>query len=175
MRAIFDFPAELQANWIFQVADAGRARELLNGVHKAMLALGVIPVLLVLLPFYLAIAGWAFTAIHLAFSLTLVLFLMEFLLLDFRKLPFTCTYLPGKANLKLRWPIYFFGFTTYAFTFTQMERWLLLNPERLFGFFLVTLLLLMSIKAYRYLGRPRDLRLIYNEELPAIQTLALGR
>jgi hypothetical protein len=139
-----------------------------------MFALGIVPVLLALLPFYLAISGWALTAVHLAYSLTLALLLLELLLLDFQKLPFTCTYLPGKANLKLRWPIYFFGFTTYAFTLTQMEQWLLSNPRRLAGFFVVALALLLGIKSYRHLRRPGALHLIYAEELPTIQTLPLG-
>jgi hypothetical protein len=174
MRVVFAIPAELRANWMFRLADAGRGEQLLGGVHKAMFALGIVPVLLAPLPFYLAISGWALTAVHLAYSLTLALFLLELLLLNFRKLPFTCTYLPGKANLKLRWPIYFFGFTTYAFTLTQMEGWLLRDPRRLAGFFVVALALLLGIKACRRLRRPGALRLVYAEQLPTVQTLPLG-
>jgi hypothetical protein len=174
MRVIFTIPAELPANWMFRLADAGRGEQLLRGVYKAMFALGIIPVLLALLPFYLMISGWALAAVHLAYSLTLALFLLELLLHDFKKLPFTCSYLPGKANLKLRWPIYFFSFTTYAFTLTEVERWLLHDPQRLAGFFVVVLTLLAGIKAYSHFRCAGALRLLYAEEPPAIQTIPLG-
>ena len=55
----------------------------------------------------------------------LSLILVELLLLNFRKIPFTCSYQPGKANITVLGVFYWFAFTTYAYTMATFERWLL--------------------------------------------------
>ena len=71
-----------------------------------MLALAICPVLLGLLPAHALLWGWRVAGAHLVFGLVLSALLVELLLLNFDKIPFTCTYLPGKANVKGFWPVY---------------------------------------------------------------------
>ena len=86
MRMVFTIPAELRANWIFQLAEDENRVECLAGARKAM----VVPVVLtlaLLFPIYLALWGWPPAIMHLVFSLMLSLILVESLLLNFRKIP----------------------------------------------------------------------------------------
>jgi hypothetical protein len=115
------------------------------------------------------------TILHLSFSLILSLILLEVLLFRFQKIPFTCSYLPGKANIKLFWVLYLFSFTTYAYSMTSLESWMLEDPIRLAPFYLLTLALLLglAIKRIRFLRRSFDL--IYEEQPePAVRTLDLS-
>ena len=48
MRVIFPIPAELRANWIFQVTEGEHRKECLSGVRKAMVVLAVAPLFLLL-------------------------------------------------------------------------------------------------------------------------------
>jgi hypothetical protein len=50
----------------------------------------------------------------------------------FGRVPFTCPYVPGKANVRLLWPLYLTLFTTYAYTMAELELRLLSRP-RLFA------------------------------------------
>jgi hypothetical protein len=134
MRVVFGIPAELGSNWAFKLTEGeGRVR-CIAAVHKAMLFLGVIPLFAGLLPIYVAWWGWQTALLHVSFGLVLALFLIECLIFRLNKIPFTCTYLPGKANLKLLWWVYLFLFTTYAYAMTGVEQWLLQRPTR-FAFF----------------------------------------
>jgi hypothetical protein len=71
--------------------------------------------------------GWTIASQHAAWSTLLSLVLIQVLVFRLDKIPFTCTYLPGKANLKMWWWLYLFGFTTYAYTMAELERRCLQN------------------------------------------------
>src|SRR5689334_3851919 len=49
----------------------------------------------------------------------------KLLLFTFRKIPFTCSYLTGKANITGLWFIYWLGFATYAYSMASLESWAL--------------------------------------------------
>jgi hypothetical protein len=97
---------------------------------------GVIPLFAGLLPIYLIWWDWQTVLLHVSYGLVLALFLIECLLFKLNKIPFTCSYLPGKANLKLLWWVYLFLFTTYAYGMTGVEQWLLRRPTRFVFFYL---------------------------------------
>jgi hypothetical protein len=68
-------------------------------VRFSWLALGVAPVLLILAGSLLAVCPWRPVLGHLVTMLLLGILLIELCLYTFQKIPFTCSYLPGKANL----------------------------------------------------------------------------
>src|SRR5260370_1085541 len=113
MRFVFTLPVELKANWVFQLSEAAGRKECLPGVRKAMFVCGVFPLFLALLPAYVFLWGWATALFHTFFDVVLSLLLIELLLLTFRKIPFTWSYLPGKANITALWFVYWLGFATY--------------------------------------------------------------
>jgi hypothetical protein len=87
--------------------------------------------------------------LHAAFCTLLSLVLIQILVLRLDKIPFTCTYLPGKANLKMWWWVYLFGFMTYAYTMAGLERRWLQNPGSFIPFAGVCLALLAAAGLYR--------------------------
>jgi hypothetical protein len=101
------------------------------------------------------------------------LLLVDVLLVNFEKFPFTCSYLPGKANLKVSWPIYLFGFTTYVSVFLALENWMLQRPLRFAWLAAVVLLVHLALFIYRWrVGR--DVALVFDEQPePLVRTLNL--
>ena len=56
--------------------------------------------------------------------------------MEFRKIPFTCSYPPGKANVSILWVGYWVAFLVYAFAMANLESWMLKRPVRLIPFYL---------------------------------------
>jgi hypothetical protein len=128
LRAAFNFPSELPANWAFQLTETAGIGPYLAAMRKWIVLCGVIPLFLLLLPMEFARFAWPVALFHSAFGLTLSLVLMEILFLGFRKVPFTCAHFPGKVNLVFLGVIYVFGFTTYSSTMAKVEAWLETRP-----------------------------------------------
>jgi CubicO group peptidase (beta-lactamase class C family) len=100
-RVILSIPLDLRANWIFQITGVRRAAECLKASRRSLLVLSLAPAWLVsaLICFYCWPRGAA--AGHLAMLAALGLILTEISLYGFRKIPFTCSYLPGKSQVHL--------------------------------------------------------------------------
>lgn len=153
MRVVFALPAQLGSNWIFRLTEQKERQPYLAGVQRAMFLLGVMPILLVVIPFCIGAWGWRTAGLHMIFVLILVFLLREALIFRLNKIPFTCAYLPGKANLKLMFFPYLLAFTTYAYTMTTLERWLMQKPIIFSAFAFAALFLLAASIA----GRKRKL------------------
>ncbi len=175
LRVVFSLPAHLASNWVFRLADGNNLSACLSGVRKAMFVLGIFPMLILLFPLHLRWWGWQTTWLHAAYCTTLSLLLIEILIFRFDRIPFTCTYTPGSANLKLWWPAYLFGFTNYAYTMTELEQRLLRQPRFFIAFFTASLGLLGAIVTYRKRLIRRQPTLRYEAEVvPAAEPLRLS-
>ena len=173
MRHVFAVPAELRANWVFQVSDRGEARQCLAGVRKAMILLGVVPLFALLLPLHVLLWGLRTALLHTVFGVVVSLLLVQILLANFDKFPFTCSYLPGKANLKVSWPIYLFGFTTYVSLFLTLEYWMLQRPVRFLWLACLVLLVEVALAVYRW-RMGHEVTLVFDEQPePLVRTLNL--
>lgn len=149
MRVVFPLPADLRANWIFQLTEGHNRQECLAGARKAMLVWTVGPLFLALLPVYGLVWGWRTALVELAFGVILSVALVELLMLKFHKIPFTCSFLPGKANITLLGLCYWFAFTTYAYSMASLEAWMLGHPAGLALFFGLAVPALIWLVAYR--------------------------
>jgi hypothetical protein len=175
LRYIFTVPAELGAKWIFQLEAGYEPWQYLSGVCKAMLLLALAPLFIFLAPLYLIVSGWPQMLLHLAYCLMLALMLVEMLMFRFPKIPFTCSYLPGKANLRLYWAPYLFACLVYVSTVISLESWLLQQPDRFLAFFLVTGGALLLFRAYQDRWMTRRFEFIFEEEPePAVRSLRLN-
>jgi hypothetical protein len=174
MRYIFTVPAELQANWIFKMTEGQDRTGWFHGIHKVMLLTIITPLFILGIPLYSWLWGWKTASLHFLYGLILAILLKELLLLRFSKMPFTCSYLPGKANLKALWAPYFFAFMTYAYTLSKLEFWLLQRPLRMAVFYGVSSLILWKVIALRAGEERKAHRFIYEENPdPAVITLEL--
>jgi hypothetical protein len=135
LRAAFNFPAELGANWAFQIAGGNHARDCLAGVRKWIVLCGIGPLFLLLAPLELAFFAWPVALFHLAFGVTLSVLLVEIMFFGFQKIPFTCAYFPGKINLVFLGVIYVFGFSLYSGVMASLEARLIEVPIAAAAFF----------------------------------------
>ena len=79
--------------------------------------------------------------------------LVELLLHRFRKIPFACSYLPGKANLNVRFGAGGIGFLFAASLGVQLEYWAMERPVRFVV--LAAILVAFAIWARRRTARVR--------------------
>jgi hypothetical protein len=98
-RASLALPIEPRANWVFQITerDAIRADELAGAERVLVLFAAAIPVAAAT-PLQWLVAGPR-ALLAAAMTLTIGLFWVEILLRDWHRIPFTCSYLPGKHTV----------------------------------------------------------------------------
>ena len=176
LRVLFAIPIEMRANWVFQMTELDTKMAYLQGARQALYVLGLIPLALVTLPLYATLWGLAIAVGHTTLWLLLGALLIEALLSRFRKVPFACSYLPGKANVRLLGPLYFAVAMTYGFTTARLELALLTDLRR---WLLAAGVLTGALVLTRILRRRVDrssTRLTYEEAPEAsVQTLHLMR
>jgi hypothetical protein len=168
-RAAFQFPAELQSNWLFQISEAGWGEISRKATRKRLLASGLFPTLLVFVPLEIAVWGWRIGLFHFAFQLAAGALLIEALFWSFDKVPFTCSYFPGKINLALLAGFYLYGFTNYSFQMADLEAWLEGRVAHAALFFAAAAVAL----AFLWLRRPLAATVRFDASEPQIQTLDL--
>jgi CubicO group peptidase (beta-lactamase class C family) len=100
-RAAFALPLDLRANWIFRVTGTRAGLETLAASRRALLLLSVAPVWIVTAALCLAIWPGRQNAAHLAVLGLLGMIVADICLLRFPKIPFTCSYLPGKSRVHM--------------------------------------------------------------------------
>ena len=138
------------------------------------LALAVVPVLLVIAA-CLLVYPWRPAVGHFAVMLGLGILLVELCLYTFPKIPFTCSYLPGKAQIHLVfWGGLMFFLRLLSKT-AELEGRLLNRP---FARLLMILALASAALGMHYLSKSRAAsieNLLFEEEYPAgITTLRLS-
>ncbi len=96
-RAVFSMPLDIKANWVFQVTPIRGAADCMVASRRALYVLSVIPALLTSAAVFLWMWPWRQAAGHLAVLGLLGALIAELCLGNFHKLPFTCSYLPGRS------------------------------------------------------------------------------
>jgi hypothetical protein len=173
LRFAFSVPADLNANWIFRMVDKQQLEAAFGGACKYMLCAVLIPLLTILMPCYLVFWSPQVVVLHAVYVIALSLILIELLLVRFIKLPFACSYIPGKANLKLLWPAYVVGCIAYSYETTALERWALLDIGRYAVVIVLAALVLVGLRRSRILFVKRMNEIRFEEE-PADQRTILN-
>jgi hypothetical protein len=175
LRAAFQFPSELPANWAFQLAEIHPVAEYLAAMRKWIAGCAIAPLFLLLAPLEFVKFSPGVALFHLAYGATLSLLLMELMFLGFRKVPFTCAHLPGKVNLSFLAVIYVYGFTTYSRTMAALEQWLTAAPLWAVLFFAAAGAALSGLAWLRRLTIARGGTLEFEDAAdPAVRTLGLS-
>ena len=100
-RVAFSIPLDLRGNWIFRVTGARRVPECLVAARRSLLLLSAAPVWVASAVCCCWLWPWRAAAGHLAILALVALILAELCLHGFHKIPFTCSYLPGKSQVHL--------------------------------------------------------------------------
>jgi hypothetical protein len=99
VRVVFAMPTDLRANWIFRMSGVRGVEDCLRATRRSMFTLVVAPVLVIWAAVLFWIWPWRAAAGHLVALGLLGTILVEACLYNFHKIPFACSYLPGKANI----------------------------------------------------------------------------
>src|SRR5438874_1278843 len=149
MRIVFTFPYALGSNWIFRVTAVQSPARYFFAVRKSLYSLAAFPILTVSAVFLLAIWPGRPVLLHILVLVTVAVIVVEKSLHGFRKIPFACSYLPGKANLNVTLGCYAAVILFAAHQGGSLEFWAMERPVRYVV--LLAILLVWAIRArYRF-------------------------
>ncbi len=119
VRAVFSLPLELRANWIFQIVPPPNAVECLRATRRVIYGLALLPVMGVMSALTLWQWEWRAAGLHLLLLFLFGLIVCEFALRRYPRIPFTCSYLPGKSSFHMAALV----FITVASRLNQTAEW----------------------------------------------------
>ena len=176
-RVAFAVPTQLWANWIFRVTNVRRLPDCLKATRRSLFTIAVAPVWLIWAGMLLWLWPSRPAAGHLIVLGLLGTILADACLYGFHKIPFTCSYLPGKANVYNLFLLYA-TLTIYLLDkAAQIEQSALQSTARY-----TVVLLVMGISAIlvrwrtTVLSRSEEAELRFEEEeTPAVLELGLHK
>jgi hypothetical protein len=174
LRGAFNLPAELRANWVFQTAESEDRVQHLRAARKWIVVMGLAPLTVLLLPFEIVYRGWA-GIMHLTVSVALAMVMLNGLLIWFRKIPFTCSYFPGKTSMAGMAGLFVITFYLYVAAMSRLQlRWMH-APGGLIVFFVVCAAALAGLHALENRELRIDDAFIYEDQPdPVVRSLELG-
>jgi hypothetical protein len=172
MRAVFALPIALRANWVLRMTQLRSTAHYLDATRRVLLLLAVIPVWLMAVVFSLGYRPWLAVGGHLLLLAIFGLLMIEVSLIGFAKLPFTCSFLPGKANLQyVVWGFLLGAMLIVLFTMSCEQPALASAPR----FAVVLLSTAAAAVALRVWNRARERETeLYFEEKPEPPLITLG-
>ena len=174
LRAAFNFPAELSANWAFQLSEITGVEAYVAATRKWTVVCAILPVFLLMAPMEFACFPPAAALFHLAYGITTSVLLMEVMFFGFHKVPFTCAHLPGKVNLTFLAVIYIFGFSAYSSTMSRLEARLTQSPAAALAFFGLAAILCIAVSRMgRKILGPKPVLDYEDPAEPIVRTLGL--
>ncbi len=99
LRYLWALPVELRANWVFQMNESQGRGAWFNAVERFLVWYGIVPIYAATVPAAVAVFGPLRAVAGSVIGLLAALLAFEFLFRHWRKLPFTCSYLPGKQDV----------------------------------------------------------------------------
>jgi hypothetical protein len=172
VRVAFSIPVSLPANWILRVTQVHPSQDYIATTRRSLLVLAVAPVLIGSAAFSLQFQPWRLVAGHLAVLGLLGVLFTELSLLRFHKIPFTCSFLPGKANVQLAFWAYLLLLIPLTEKSARFEQQALADPLK------YTLVLgalgIMSFLLLVWNTLQADSAELSFEELPSVEIMGLG-
>ena len=167
VRVLFAIPAEIRANWVLRLnAPDDHVAEAIRGVRVALLLSAVAPLALAAGLEALALWGPRVAVVHAVFTGAAGVLLTDVLLVSLRKVPFTCTYRPGRSRARTLWPLYIAAFSMYSFALASLEEVALHNTLVLGAALLVAGLIDVGLAVLRHFDLQPPPGLTYAEEDP---------
>ena len=172
-RVVFAMPMDLRANWIFQITPVRGGTRCLSARRRSMLMLALAPVWAGSAMVFLSIWPWRSAAGHLAVLALLGMILVEVCLHGVVKIPFTCSYLPGKSNFHITFWLCTLALVNLLDRAAELERWALEDTAR-YTTMLVVLAILAVCARWRTVANAKSEETVQFEEVPSDQILVLG-
>jgi predicted permease len=164
-RAVFSQPIALRSNWIFRITAVKRPAIYFAAARKSLFALVVVPIVIAWAVLLFAIWPGDPAARHVVVLAASGFLMVQWSLTAFRKIPFACSYLPGKANLHVKLGLFAIGF---LFVTSQTIEFEYRSLSSTFGYFLLlaVLLALCGWAYWRNVSAP-EAEILFDEVPPA--------
>ena len=166
IRAIVAIPAEPKARWVFRACEPSDRSAAVSGLRAAMARLVVLPTSAFAALQALVLWSPAAALSHGAFCFVVGTFLSEILILRMAKLPFACTYFPGRSRIFTLWPFYLIAFSIYTFGLAELDRALAARPKAFVEFVVIATLVTQFLVYRRRRGLEAIGALRFEEEEP---------
>jgi hypothetical protein len=101
LRVVFSLPISLHANWVLRTTQLEPTSRYMAATRGTLLLFSVLPMMIVATLLSLNYRPWPRVAAHLLFLALFGFVFVELAMVKFDKVPFTCSYLPGKANVQV--------------------------------------------------------------------------
>jgi len=172
-RVVFAMPKDLRANWIFRVTALRSGPRSLTAARRSLLLLSVLPVWLASAVLCLRLWPWQQAAGHLAVLGLIGILLSDVCLYGFRKIPFTCSYLPGKSRVNMVF-LAALGLVYGIMGAVQVEQQVLQDPRATLALVTSFAVAAAAVRLGAIRTRSDDDELQFEESAPpAIQELGL--
>lgn len=129
-RKVFSIPISLTANWILRTTQLHPSEHFVAAARNTLLLFAVVPVWIVSACLGLCFRSPSMVAGHLLILALLGVILAEVSLIRFRKVPFTCSLLPGGTNFQLVFWAGLVGFILLTLFVISLEMPALQDPLR---------------------------------------------
>ena len=166
-RVVFSLPLDLRANWVFRVMPFQAGSQCLGAWRRALFAASVAPAWAISAALLFALWPWRQAASHLAALACFGIILAEFSISGVQKIPFTCSYLPGRSHLHVTFLLWIYMLLGGIVALAAGELRALERPA-LFASVLAVLVAaaLGAILRNNWLARPSRAELRFEEEPP---------
>lgn len=165
IRLALSVPLDLRANWIFRMAEDvdGRA-EVADASVRTVLVWGVALPIALMAPLQWWVLGWGSIAVLLV-EAAIGWSLAEYLMGDWRRVPFTCSYIPGKGFVPQMCVKGFAAFVLFTVASGLLLRLSLRHPRVAVGAVLI-LTVAAAALAMRRARHTKQEGLIFEDQLP---------
>ncbi len=174
LRSTFALPVSLHANWVLRLTQLNPSQLYIAGARRALLLLSAAPAWGLASLLGLGFRPWSHVAEHLVVLAVVAWLEAEICLIGVSKIPFACSYLPGKTNLQYVFWAFVMLFLVVAISLANEEMRVLGHAAK---FAMMVGILLVPAAGLWIVNRHRaGSATLYYEELepPVIQTLGLA-
>ncbi len=169
LRGVFSLPISLKANWMLQLTQLEPTANYIAATRTSLLLLGATPIWLISAALALHFRPWTQVAEHLLFLALLGCVLVELCLFRFDKVPFTCSFLPGKTNVQA----VFWGFFLMSITLGSLlaisEQEALASMRQFIAIAAAAVMVLAGLRVANFV-HAKDAQLYFEEVQPEIVT-----
>jgi hypothetical protein len=169
-RTVFSQPLDLRANWLFRITSPPECARAIAAIRRALLAMSLFPVAALSAAVLLCVWPWTTVLQHLLLLALFGSILADLCLRGFCKIPFTCSYLPGRSKAHMVFWLGIIPAVIGIHKFAVFEESALASPVR---YAALAATLGAGAVVARRLCTPGEIKTQY-EETPADEILRLG-
>jgi hypothetical protein len=172
MRSVFSLPISLTANWVLRTTQLSPPEKYVAATRRTLLLLAVIPTWVISAGLSTGFRPLHSAAVHLALLALLGWVFVELSLIGFYKVPFTCSYLPGKVHVQVVFWCFLLLLVVFALVCAEYELPALSDPIREVG--MTAVLAAAGAGLWAFNRQRAKSAVLYYEELPPEVITQLG-